>query len=226
MLQELGFWGIVRINPAIVLLMLGLSILLVTIFLERTYTFITKAAWSDDFWNELKSVVQSGRLHDARSLCTNSDNVFSKVFFTVISSTHLSRADNEDLAQIEKESQQEILRKRLGFFATLAFISPLVGLLGTVLGIMRAFHDLGRAGSGGANIVAGGISEALITTATGIIVAVPAAVLFNFFTYRLRSIVVKMNNYAQELIILIYGGEETGHTTARTARGASAKTLG
>ena len=58
--------------------------------------------------------------------------------------------------------------------------------------------------------MAAGIAEALITTAAGIVVAVPAAMFYNYFTYRLRSIVVRMNNHANQLIILIYGGEEVG----------------
>lgn len=207
MLSELGLIGIIKINPAIVLTMIGLSILLLTFLLERFWCFILYGGWSQSFWNQLKSAVQSGRLHDARTMCANSKNVFARVFYVIISSTHLSREDNEDLAQIEKENAQETLRKRLGMFATLSFISPLVGLLGTVLGIMHAFHDLGRSGSGGANIVAAGIAEALVTTASGIVVAVPAAVFFNYFTYRLRGIVVKMNNFSQELIIMLYGGE-------------------
>jgi biopolymer transport protein ExbB/TolQ len=73
---------------------------------------------------------------------------------------------------------------------------------------MQAFSDLGRSGSGGANIVAAGISEALVTTAAGIVVAVPAAILYNYFTYRLRAISVRMNNHSNELVILMYGDKD------------------
>jgi biopolymer transport protein ExbB len=132
-----------------------------------------------------------------------------------IGSTHLSRADNEDLVQIAKENQLELLRRKLGLFSTLSFISPLVGLLGTVTGIMQAFSDLGRSGSGGANIVAAGISEALVATAAGIVVAVPCALFYNYFTIKMRGIGVRMNNHAHELIILLYGGEEVGDKPAQ-----------
>ena len=215
MLMELGFKGIIATNPAIMVTLLICSILLLTFFLERSVYFVIYGGWSDRFFKRLKSAVQSGRFHEGRSMCTNSNNVFARVFFAAISNTHLNRADNEDMVQIEKENMQEKLRARLGLFATLSFIAPLVGLLGTVTGIMQAFSDLGRSGSGGANIVAAGISEALITTAAGIVVAVPAAVFYNLFTYRLRSIVVRMNNTAHELIIAIYGGEETGARPAQ-----------
>lgn len=215
MLRELGFWGIFHVNPAIIGLMLGCSVVLLTFVLERMWYFLLYAGWNDEFWQKLKASIQGGRLHEARSMCAQSKNVFAKVFHVAISSTHLTRADNEDLVQIEKENNLEKLRKRLGIFSTLSFISPLIGLLGTVMGIMQAFSDLGRSGSGGANIVAAGIAEALVTTASGIIVAVPAAVFYNYFTIRLRAIGVRMNNFANELIILIYGGEETGDKPAQ-----------
>lgn len=210
MFMELGFWGVMKTNPAIMWTLMCFSILVVAFLIERAWVFFIYASWSENFWKKIKQSVARGRLHEARELCGRSKNVFSKVFETVVSNSHLTRADNEDLVQVEKENQQEMLRRRLGLFSTLSFISPLVGLLGTVTGIMQAFSDLGKSGSGGANIVAAGISEALLTTAAGIIVAVPAAIFFNYFTYRLREIVVRMNNYSQDLIIQIYGGEEIG----------------
>ncbi len=215
MLKELGFMGILKVNPAIITTLLFFSVLLMTFLLERLWFFMAHTGWSEEFWHRVKNSVASGRLHDARNLCAQSNNVFAQTFLVAISSTHLSRADNEDLVQIAKESQIERLRKRLGLFSTLSFISPLVGLLGTVTGIMQAFADLGRSGSGGANIVAAGISEALVSTAAGIIVAVPAALFYNYFTIKMRGIGVRLNNAAHELIIQIYGGEDAGDKPAQ-----------
>ncbi|MCG3205861.1 MAG: hypothetical protein KCHDKBKB_02584 [Elusimicrobia bacterium] len=215
MLKELGFMGILKVNPAIISTLLFFSILMLTFLVERLWFYMSYSGWSDDFWQKIKTNVSSGRLHDARTMCAASKNVYAQVFLIAISSTHLSRADNEDLVQIAKENQLEKLRSRLGIFSTLSFISPLVGLLGTVTGIMQAFNDLGRSGSGGANIVAAGISEALVATAAGIVVAVPSALFYNYFTIKMRAIGVRMNNFAHELIILIYGGEDAGDKPAQ-----------
>ncbi|MCB4756860.1 MAG: MotA/TolQ/ExbB proton channel family protein [Elusimicrobia bacterium] len=206
MLTEMGFMGIIKVNPAIIITLLFFSVLMMTVFIDRLIVFVGIGRWHQAFWEKLKNAVQAGRLHEARTMC-QSNNIYARVFHTAINATHLSRTDNDDLVQITKENMQEKLRKRLGFFATFSFISPLVGLLGTVTGIMQAFHDLARSGSGGANIVAAGISEALIATAMGILVAVPAAIFYNVFTYWMRATVVRMNNYGQELIIYLYGGE-------------------
>ncbi len=214
MLMEMGFMGIIRVNPAIIITLMVFSVVMLTCLLDRAIVYLSIGGWSQQYWEKLKSAIQAGRLHEARAICAQSSNVYARVFHTAISSTHLSRSDNEDMVQITKENMQEKLRKRLGVFATLSFICPLVGLLGTVTGIMQAFHDLARSGSGGANIVAAGISEALVATAMGILVAVPASIFYNFFTYRLKSIATRMNNYAQEVIIMIYGGEPAGDKPA------------
>ena len=100
---------------------------------------------------------------------------------------------------------ENLLKKHLTIFGTLSFISPLLGLLGTVLGIIKAFHDVALSGSGGPTIVAAGISEALITTVAGIAVAVPAAIIYNYFTSQMQNIMVRIDTFAQELIILLYG---------------------
>ncbi len=210
MLKELGFIGIWNVNPAIISTLLVFSILMLTFLLERFWFYTARAGWNEAFWQRLKSTIQAGRLHEARAMCAQTKNIYAQVFLIAIGSTHLTRADNADLVQIAKENQMEALRSKLGLFSTLSFISPLVGLLGTVTGIMQAFSDLGRSGSGGANIVAAGISEALVATAAGIVVAVPAALFYNYFTIKMRSIGVRINNHAHELIILLYGGEETG----------------
>ena len=78
------------------------------------------------------------------------------------------------------------LERRVTFLATTASVTPFIGLFGTVWGIMNAFGDIGRMGSANLAVVAPGISEALITTATGLAAAIPAAVFYNFYNSRIK----------------------------------------
>ena len=103
---------------------------------------------------------------------------------------------------------QALLGRRLGVFGTLSFISPLLGLLGTVLGVMRAFRDLALSGSGGPTIVAAGISEALIATAAGIAVAVSAALIYNYFNFRMKHVLNSLNIFGQEIAMMVESGKE------------------
>ena len=95
------------------------------------------------------------------------------------------------------------LEKRLSFLASTASVSPFIGLFGTVWGIMNAFGEIGRQGSANLAVVAPGISEALITTAAGLFAAIPAALFFNFFSDRLRTLSATMDDFAMEFISIV-----------------------
>jgi biopolymer transport protein TolQ len=95
------------------------------------------------------------------------------------------------------------LDRRLSFLATTASVSPFVGLFGTVWGIMDAFGDIGRAGSANLAVVAPGISEALITTAMGLLAAIPAAVAFNLFSSRIKVLNAMMDDFALEFLNIV-----------------------
>lgn len=97
-----------------------------------------------------------------------------------------------------KERETAGLRKRLGGLATVASIAPFVGLFGTVLGIISAFQLL--EGGGGIDVIGPGIAEALVSTAFGLLVAIPAAMFFNYYTSRVENIVVDMNDVSSEFI--------------------------
>jgi biopolymer transport protein ExbB/TolQ len=92
------------------------------------------------------------------------------------------------------------LEERLTSLATLGNISPFVGLFGTVIGIMRAFEAISRTGSGGLASVSAGIAEALVATAAGLFVAIPAVTAYNYFVGRVKSCVTEMDGAASEML--------------------------
>jgi len=92
------------------------------------------------------------------------------------------------------------LRRGIGSLATIATTAPFIGLFGTVVGIMHAFQSIGKAGAGGFTTVSQGIAEALATTAFGLIVAIPAAWMFNYLTQRIERLQVEMANSSSELM--------------------------
>src|SRR5262245_34975544 len=92
------------------------------------------------------------------------------------------------------------MKKGLGALATIGSTAPFIGLLGTVMGIVNAFTGMAASGSGGIGAIAAGIAEALITTAFGLLVAIPAVMAFNYFTNRLERFQIEMTNSSAELI--------------------------
>lgn len=116
---------------------------------------------------------------------------------------------------VMKESIQEAaghviheLERYLNFLGTIAAITPLLGLLGTVIGMIRVFNELMQHGAGNAAVLAGGISEALITTAAGLLIAIPALIAHRYFHRRVDSIVVQLEQQAIKLVDALHGNRD------------------
>jgi biopolymer transport protein TolQ len=105
--------------------------------------------------------------------------------------------------QLGVSEQLTRLEHNLNWLATIASVSPFIGLLGTVIGIIRAFENLGSAGSTSLKSVGPGISEALIATAVGLFAAIPAAIFYNYFGHLLKEMGARMDDFSLEFLNLI-----------------------
>jgi biopolymer transport protein ExbB/TolQ len=112
-------------------------------------------------------------------------------------------ASHELVSDALRDSMSETLvqlKQGLGFLATIGSTAPFVGLFGTVAGIINAFRNIAATGSGGMSVVSGGIAEALVTTALGIFVAIPAVAGFNYFTGKVEVFHIEMNRASTKLV--------------------------
>jgi biopolymer transport protein ExbB len=112
------------------------------------------------------------------------------------------------------------LRRGLSFLATVGSTAPFIGLFGTVIGIVNAFSQMAATGQGGLAVVAGGIAEALITTALGILAAIPALWLFNTITAGVMTLMTELECAAEELAVSALGATPHAHGLAKPARRA------
>ena len=103
--------------------------------------------------------------------------------------------------QVDAEHDQ--LGRWVPWLATLGSASPLMGLLGTVLGVMDAFIGIATAGSGNLGAVAPGVAEALVTTVAGLVVAIPSVIAYNIFTARQNFVAAELEGFARELIVTL-----------------------
>ncbi len=126
-------------------------------------------------------------------------------------------AVNRSLERV-KERETANLRRGLGALASIASVAPFVGLLGTVIGIINAFSML--KGGGGLDVIGPGISEALVETAFGLFVAIPAAMVFNYFTGRVEYFVVDMNDVSSEFVdYVLKEGRQSAPASTTAASG-------
>ena len=198
-------------------LLLGLSVLSVAVMIERGFYFARRRM--SGVFPELLKRCQSGDLSAAAAL-TSSDSMEADVVRTAAAAAGGNEA-------VEKAVQSTIDRRRLEYeqwlfiLGTLGNNAPFIGLFGTVLGIIRAFADLALANKGGgastAGTVMGGISEALVATAVGLFVAIPAVLAFNIFQRLLKRVVGRSNALGNAIASGLYA--------ARNGRRADAATV-
>ena len=206
MMSNLGPIGI------IVLIILGLmSMYSIAIMVERYLTYSAARSQSREFAPRVAQALKNERIEEA--IAISDKHKRSHLAMVVNAGLQEFRAHEQtsDISGDEIEASKRALqraiaiktselRRGLSGLATIGSTAPFVGLFGTVFGIISAFQGMRSAESAGIGAVAGGISEALITTAISLAVAVPAVWLFNYFTGKVDGFVVEMDNSASELI--------------------------
>ena len=147
--------------------------------------------------------LRSGNVEKAIEICTETLAPFSIVVFSGLEL--YGHHEKEIFNAMEREITVETtkLERYTSIVGTIGNTAVYIGLFGTVIGIIRAFHDIATAGAGGMSIVIGGVAEALICTATGLFVAIPAVIAFNYFTRKVEHFVNDMELCASELIDLM-----------------------
>lgn len=192
----------IRVSVAIPILIV-LSLAVLGAALERLYAFWFGQALPTALWLRVRDRLEAGDKAGALALAKRDTTLMGEALARLLA---LETADPEKLLeafQLYRARMSLGLNRRVGLFGTASFVAPLIGLMGTVLGIMRAFHDLAAAGAGGPAVVAAGISEALIATAFGIGVAVVAALLYNYFTLAARHRLSTADLWVLELAQLL-----------------------
>lgn len=180
------------------------SFLSVMIILERIlyYRGLSRTDRTE-FMALIGRSLKSGRIDTARAICQKTKAPFSQVVFSGLE-LH-GRPEKEMSNAMEREITIETsdLERYIGIVGTIGNIAVYIGLFGTVLGIIRAFHDISVAGAGGMSIVIGGVAEALVCTATGLAVAIPAVIAYNYFSKRVERFIDDMELCASELLDFI-----------------------
>jgi len=200
-MEELTFMGLIRISIVIPILM-ALSVICLFVALERWFFFIRHARISHRMLERIRIHVKNGNIADAKKETAGKSGYIASSIHAQLEAVHLPRNERESLVLLNHQRFQSMLGKRLWVFGTLSFICPLVGLLGTVLGVIRSFGDLAKSASAGPSIVAAGISEALYATACGIAVAITAAVIYNYFNIWMKDALSNSDIFSQEIIFI------------------------
>ena len=207
---EMGF-----VARAIAVILVIMSMISFGVAIERIYTFTQARKQSKLYAPQVAKHLKEGRLKDAIAISSSKNYRYSHLAKVVLAGlqeyqfqqetgANLSREDLVDTVRraIQRASALTAndLKKGVASLATIGATAPFVGLLGTVVGIITAFQGIAATGSGGLGAVSAGISEALVETALGLVVAIPAVWFYNYLTGRIEYFNVEMDNSSSELV--------------------------
>ncbi|MDQ3010473.1 MAG: MotA/TolQ/ExbB proton channel family protein [Acidobacteriota bacterium] len=197
------------VGIGVVIVLMLMSMYSIALILERYLTFSAAARQSREFAPRVAEMLRAAHLDEAIKLSQN----YRRSHLAVVINSGLQELASSRATNAERQMRRakralrraatiktSDLQRGLSSLATIGSTAPFVGLFGTVIGIIDAFHKMNQMQTAGFSAVSGGISEALVATAFGLLVAIPAVWMFNYFTNRVSRFAVEMHNSADELV--------------------------
>lgn len=188
----------------IMVVLLLLSLMAIYIFIQRLLVIRRAGKEDESFMNRIKDYIHEGKVDSALNLCRNTNTPSARMIEKGI--TRLGRPMNDVLVAIENVGNLEIAKLEKGFplIATTAAGAPMLGFLGTVTGMVRAFFDMANAGTNvDVSLLSGGIYEALVTTVGGLVVGIITLFAYNYLVSQVDNVVNKMEARTMEFMDLL-----------------------
>jgi len=176
----------------------------------KFFDLFTKSSRTKKILGEVDGLLEDHRIDEALEATRNSDAPAAKILYAGLDRQEegtervMKAIENQGLIELSK------LESGLVILATLTNVAPLFGFLGTVIGMIIAFQSIEAAGEVEATLVAGGIKVALLTTAVGLVIAIPVSISHNYFVARIDSLVIDMEESAQKMIDMLHAMEADG----------------
>ncbi|MBI4721997.1 MAG: MotA/TolQ/ExbB proton channel family protein [Candidatus Stahlbacteria bacterium] len=193
---------VMQISPVFDIL-LGCSAIATGVALERFWTFHFMWLNPMTFIEKIRPLMVNARYKEVINICAEEKKPISDMVQAGVTNIAKGTKNVAKLMEAVRMSERMELERFLGILGTLGNSAPFIGLLGTVIGIIRAFKMLEMAESMGPTAIMVGIAEALVTTALGLLVAVPCVIAFNLFQERIKIISIQMEMASKELMVMI-----------------------
>lgn len=175
------------------------------IFMERFFAYVQIRRELFRLRTKVSDLLSSNRPEDALEICQQGRSPLARILVVILKNRGASRAHLKSLAEEVGEREAVFLQRYLGLLATIANVSPLLGLLGTVLGMINAFNVIAAEGVGTPATLGGGISEALITTAAGLTVAVPMLLVHRYLSARSDRLTLELEEASMKIVDQVEG---------------------
>jgi biopolymer transport protein ExbB len=181
-------------------LILALALVALTVFLERLFHFHRRQINATDFVNGIRNSLKRGNIIEAEATCNETPGPVAQVVKAAVVYHDRPRDEIREVVQDVARTEVARLERRLVVLATIAQITPLIGFLGTVFGMIQMFKVIQEAQLPSPGQLAGGVWQALYTTAGGLVVAVPTYIAYNYLVSRVQNLVLDMEKAANEIV--------------------------
>jgi biopolymer transport protein ExbB len=181
------------------------SVLALAIFMERLFVLRRKLIIPKHFIDQVENLVQRNKIEDAIYICQKNSSSIARTFLAGLKNAGRGMWLVKEAIEEKGRREGVILERNIGVLLTIANLSPLLGLLGTVSGMIKTFNAISAHGVSGPAPLAGGIAEALITTATGLIVAIPTLVAYRFILDKAQMLIFEMEESSIRLVDTMEG---------------------
>lgn len=192
------------------------SVIAVGIIAERFWSLQTKHISPPELITQIWQWLQFEQVDESRIRALQDNSPLGRILAAGLSSRNAPRDITKENIEDVGRHVTLLLERNLNTLGTIAAIAPLLGLLGTVIGMIKVFAVITTEGVGNPETLAGGISEALITTATGLVVAIPSLIFYRYFRGKINALVVDMEQQAMKLIEILHGKREFSPDVAET----------
>jgi biopolymer transport protein ExbB len=179
------------------------SIIALGVFLDRLWVLRRKNIIPGEFIRNVEEQVKNQKISEAIFLCQGDDSSIAKIFLAGLKNAGRGMWLVKEAIEEMGGREGVILEKHVGILSTIANLTPLMGLLGTVSGMIKTFNVISLQGVGNPALLAGGISEALITTATGLCVAIPTLVCYRILKDKAEALIFEMEENSLKIIEII-----------------------
>ena len=189
--------------PILIALLFGLAIVG-----ERAYSLINSSSDTDQFFEDVKTIYNDSGKEQAIEFCENSPGPVASIFYAGLSKMQKSKEEIEKAVQNAGGLEMAFLEKNMIWINSVITIAPMLGFTGTVVGMIKAFEDIKMANDISPAVVAGGISQALLTTAFGLIVAMIMQVAQNFFVSMIDKLILDMEEQSIKIVEYLHSSKK------------------
>jgi biopolymer transport protein ExbB len=193
---------IIKGGPVMVPLLLC-SVISLSIIVERCLSLRRSRILRYDVLQRIEELLRDRKIPEASTLCKRYPSSMTRVLLAAILNHDKSRQEIKEIIEDAGRQEVPVLERYLTILGTIASISVLLGLLGTVSGMIRTFNAIAALGYGHPEALAAGISEALVATATGLAIAIPTLVMYNYFTSKADSLVIEMEKNSLRMLSIL-----------------------